>query len=132
MYFCVRHLSDQKNSQKHRIKNLSEENAITKVFTVKDPATGQSHETTVKDYFLSKYNKQVRYPELPLLVTRDGMFPMELCFTAPNERYKEALQGNQTADFIKFATSPALVRKNQIMDNVKVKLIVCSKCSLIY
>ena len=44
---------------------------------------------------------------------------MELCFTACGERYKEVLQGQETADFINFATSPAHVRKIQIMDNVK-------------
>ncbi|KAI9833531.1 MAG: hypothetical protein M1826_007145 [Phylliscum demangeonii] len=35
------------------------------------------------------------------------------------ERYKEPLQGAETADFIKFATAPAFVRREQITENVK-------------
>ena len=35
------------------------------------------------------------------------------------ERYKEVLQGTETADFIKFATAPANVRQQQITANVE-------------
>ena len=119
MYFSVKHLSEAKNSQKRRIQRLSDLNALTMEFAVKDAGANQEQKTNVNDYFMKKYNIRLAYPQLPLLVTRDGMFPMELCFTSPNERYKQPLQGAETADFIKFATSPAFVREKQIIDNVK-------------
>ena len=119
MFFRVKHLDAQRNSQKNRVQKLSEKNALTTVFRTEEPGTGQSYETNVRDYFARKYNIQLRYPELPLLVTRNGMFPMELTFSAPNERYKQPLQGSATADFIKFATSPAHVRQTHILENVK-------------
>ena len=119
MFFRVKHLGEHKNSQKFRVQKVSEQNAITNVFRVEEPGTGQSFETNVRDYYARKYNVQLKYPELPLLLTRNGMFPMELTFSAPNERYKQPLQGPATADFIKFATSPAHVRSNHILENVK-------------
>lgn len=119
IYFCVKHLSDQGNAHKKRIQKLSENNALTKVFTVTEAGTGQEYQTNVKDYFSKKYGIRLSYPDLPLLVSQKGMFPMEVCFTAPDERYKEALQGAATADFIKFATSPATIREKQIIDNVR-------------
>lgn len=53
------------------------------------------------------------------MVTNAGLFPLELVYTAPNEFYKEQLQGAETADFIKWASSPCFVRYAQIMSNVE-------------
>ena len=73
----------------------------------------------MNDYFWEKHGKRLRHPQLPLVVHRDACFPLELCFTAQNERFKQPLQGAQTSDFIKFATSPAYTRQKQIMENVR-------------
>jgi eukaryotic translation initiation factor 2C len=49
--------------------------------------------------------------------------PLHACllidFPLQGERFKEPLQGAETADFIKFATSPATIRAQQITENVK-------------
>jgi len=119
MYFVVRHLNTVKNARKMKIQRLSPEGARTTTFEELDRATAQSAVTSVESYFQRKYAITIRYPHVPLVVSKDGMFPMELCFTPHGERYKEALQGQETADFIKWATSPAFVRMQQITDNVK-------------
>ena len=33
-------------------------------------------------YFSSTYNIDLKYPKLPLADTKDGSFPLELCFSA--------------------------------------------------
>ena len=70
-------------------------------------------------YYERKYSLRLRYPQLPLAVTNFGLFPLELCYTSSGERYKEQLQGAETADFIRWATAPAFVRSQQIMANVE-------------
>lgn len=70
-------------------------------------------------YYERKYSLILRYPKLPLAVTNSGSFPLELCYTSSGERYKEPLQGAETADFIRWATAPAFVRSQQILANVE-------------
>ena len=119
MFISVRHLSEARNAKKIRIQKLDARGAQGLIFQETDRVTGKNQETSVYDYFKRKYNIALRYPDLPLFLTKDGAFPMELCFSSDGERYKEPLQGPETADFIKWATSPAFVRSSQIMDNVK-------------
>ena len=119
MFFVVRHLNTVKNARKMKVQRLSPEGARSTKFEELDRATGQFAITTVESYFQRKYNITLKYPNVPLVVSKDGMFPMELCYTPHGERYKEPLQGQETADFIKWATSPAFVRMQQITDNVK-------------
>lgn len=119
MFFVVRHLNSVKNAKKMKIQRLSPEGARLTTFEELDRATGKSAVTTVESYFQRKYGIIIKYPHIPLVVSKDGMFPMELCYTPYGERYKEALQGQETSDFIKWATSPAFVRLRQITDNVK-------------
>ncbi|MCJ1398779.1 hypothetical protein MMC11_001980 [Xylographa trunciseda] len=102
-----------------RIQRLSPNGAQDTIFKELDRISGQSAMTTVQSYFQRKYNITLKYPDIPMLVCKDGSFPLELCYTPEGERYKEPLQGQETADFIKWATSPAYVRAQQIIDNVK-------------
>ena len=109
LFFVVRHLNTVKNAKKMRIQRLTAEGARTTTFEEVNHATGQAGVTSVESYFSRKYNVRLQYLDVPLIVSRDGMFPMELCFTPRGERYKEALQGKENADFIKWATSPVFV-----------------------
>lgn len=101
MVFVVKHLNPSKNEQKMRVKMVTSKSAAESSFEEMDRITGQSQTISVEQYFKRKYNISLRYPRLPLLSCREGLFPMELCFTASGERYKEPLQGAETADFIK-------------------------------
>ena len=105
MFVNVRHLSESRNSNKMRIQKLNSQGARGLTFQALNRETGQSLTTSVFDYFQTRYSITLQYPDLPLLITRDGAFPMELCFSAAGERYKEALQGAETADFIKWVST---------------------------
>ena len=101
MFFSVRHLNTGRNERKMRVLRVSFQGAQETEFEEQDHASGQAALTTVHDYFLRKYRINLQFPRLPLLIFKEGHFPMELCFTASGERYKEALQGQETADFIR-------------------------------
>ncbi|MCJ1478569.1 hypothetical protein MMC13_007250 [Lambiella insularis] len=119
MFFVVKHLNSVRNAKKIKIQRLSIAGSRETTFEEKNISSGTTAITSVYEYFRRKYNITLRYPDLPLLVSTSGMFPMELCYTPHSERYKEALQGTETADFIKFATTPAYIRAEHIMQNVK-------------
>ena len=93
IFINVRHLNEARNTRKMRITRLSGSGAKETTFEQQDREKGISVMTSVYNYFNDKYNITIQYPDLPLVVTKDGSFPMELCFTASGERYKEALQG---------------------------------------
>ena len=95
MFINVKHLSAARNVKKMRIQRIVRQGARETTFEMQNRETGQSSITSVADYFREKYNIALQFPNLPLLDCKDGMFPMELCFTAHGERYKEALQGEQ-------------------------------------
>ncbi|KAI9812851.1 MAG: hypothetical protein M1832_006472 [Thelocarpon impressellum] len=113
MFFNVKHLKTARNARKVKITRWSVQDAYqirhTHAFLL----------LKLLGHFRTAYNITLKYPKLPLVVTKDGHFPVELCYSAPGERYKETLQGAETSDFIRFATAPAFVRFQQIAENVK-------------
>ncbi|OBT88213.1 hypothetical protein VE02_02429 [Pseudogymnoascus sp. 03VT05] len=119
-FFNIRHLTSAKKDKKIRLTGFSQRNAIESTF---EERVGDDESTTkltsVSDYFERKYGIKLQFPRLPLASTRFGDFPLEVCFSADGERYKEVLQGQETADFIKFATAPAYERKNQIQHGLR-------------
>ncbi|KAI9821210.1 MAG: hypothetical protein M1827_003944 [Pycnora praestabilis] len=119
IFINVQHLNPWQNAKKMKFQKFSLKDSRETKFDELDHTTGATIRTTVYDYFKRKYNVTLRYPELPLAVTKDGEFPLELCYSSAGERFKEPLQGTETADFIKFATAPAFVRAQQITENVK-------------
>ena len=94
MFFVVRHLNTVRNAKKMRVQRLSTHGARDTTFEELDRLSGQSAITTVESYFKRKYDITLQYPSVPLLVCKDGSFPLELCYTPEGERYKEPLQGN--------------------------------------
>ncbi|ELR04129.1 hypothetical protein VC83_02051 [Pseudogymnoascus destructans] len=119
-FFNIRHLTSSKKDKKIRLTGFSQRNAMESTFEERagdDESTTQT--TSVSDYFERKYNIKLQFPRLPLASTRFGDFPLEVCFSADGERYKEVLQGQETADFIKFATAPAYERKKQIQHGLR-------------
>ena len=119
MLFSVRHLGEAKKTKKFRVQGLSTRDASETKFDLNDPSTGSIRTISVLDYFHIRYETRLRYPNIPLLKTRAGDFPCELAYSVHGERYGLPLQGRETADFIKFATSPAFVRAAAITDNAK-------------
>ena len=81
--------------------------------------------TSVFDYFKSKYNITLRYPDLPCLkIGRQGsLIPMELCNIVRGQRKQAKLTARQTQQMICHTALPAPLRQQKI-----VKLINSSKC----
>lgn len=117
LFFNVRHLSERRNARKIGLRKWTQGSANQMAFDFQNQ--GQTQRISVANYFQLKYNITLRYPRIPMADTKDGWIPLELCWSASGERFKEPLQGAETADFIKFATAPASVRQQQIMESVK-------------
>lgn len=114
MFFAVRHLTTGRNERKMRVMRISVQGSRETEFEEQDCDSGRAALTTVYDYFMRKYQISLRFANLPLLICKEGHFPMELCLTAAGERYKEPLNGPETSDFIRFATAPANIRSQQV------------------
>lgn len=101
MFFSVRHLNTARNERKMRVIRVSLQGAKEAEFEEQDYGSGRTAPTTVYDYFKRKYHINLQLPDLPLLICKEGHFPMELCFTASGERFRDTLPGPETADFIR-------------------------------
>lgn len=101
-FFNIRHLTSSKKDKKIRLNGFSQQNAIETTFDERIGDGESTKSTSISDYFSRKYDIKLQFPRLPLASTRFGEFPLEVCFSADGERYKEVLQGQETADFIKY------------------------------
>ncbi|KAJ2899932.1 hypothetical protein MKZ38_002731 [Zalerion maritima] len=74
---------------------------------------------SIREYFLEKYNTTLDYPNWPVVVTsKQGIFPVEVCHIAPDQRYTFKLTPDQTSKMITFAVTKPPARRNDIMRNV--------------
>jgi eukaryotic translation initiation factor 2C len=71
---------------------------------------------TVAQYFKTKYNVSLQFPNLPLveMTKKDVMYPMEFLHLIENQRYPFKLDETQTANMIKFAVTRPEVRNAAI------------------
>lgn len=73
-----------------RVSSIAENNAENTSFMMKDDKG--EREVTVAEYFLLQYNIKLKYPRLPLVVSKrfkhESFFPMELLRIAPGQRIK--------------------------------------------
>ncbi|KAH0563129.1 hypothetical protein GP486_002298 [Trichoglossum hirsutum] len=136
--FYVKHRGAANSTKLHRIEGFTPYNvtALTFIFDVRDKVTKKVYETTVKDYFLRKYQISLRHPDLPLVrAGRSGYFPMELCTIAENQRYPFKLGPEQvfhhhaanrpsftntfkTSSMIRFAVTRPPQRMKHINDGI--------------
>lgn len=79
------------------ITRVSNKNAKTHMFDVKNKETGKVTTESVFSYYQTKYNVRIDKWQLPLLETqkRDVMFPMELAIMAPAQQYPFKLNETQ-------------------------------------
>ncbi|KAE8440738.1 hypothetical protein EG329_006633 [Mollisiaceae sp. DMI_Dod_QoI] len=110
--FTVKHRGKQDDGKLYSIKKFTFEpkdggsHAKNTFFKLKNRTTNTEEDISVYDYFRRTYNISIQMWDLPLIVTdRAGMFPMELCTLAPNQRYNFKLSPEQTAAMIKFAVT---------------------------
>ena len=102
------------------IKDLCVDNARDHILEITDRTTQKVTKQSVEQYFRSKYNVNLQYPQLPLVIMTKAfrkvqvMFPMEFCHIIENQRYPFKLDETQTANMIKFAVSPPARREAAI------------------
>jgi eukaryotic translation initiation factor 2C len=111
MRFVVKHIPGQ-NDRKIKFIGWSSKDSRNTMFE-RQSETG-TESTSVFDYFKSKYGILDGFSSLPLVHSMRGDFPLQVCYSAADERYRSVLEGAETADFIRFATAPATVRRQQI------------------
>lgn len=98
-----------------RIQEVSQRNALETHFRV------DGEEMPVDEYFKFRYNYQLKYPHLPLLIvgapTRKDKpsMPMEVCSIVEGQYYIKSLRDRQTASMIKVANMKPRERSKQIV-----------------
>lgn len=81
-----------------KIQRVSNFTARTYKFDVVDRKAGTTQkDITVEQYFKSKYNLALQFPELPLLETskKGVLYPMECCVMAKGQKYPFKLDEQQ-------------------------------------
>lgn len=98
------------------IKDFSVQNAQQYMLDMKDAGKPTGQKQSVAQYFKTKYNVSLQYPNLPLVeMTKKGVvYPMELLHVIENQRYAFKLDETQTANTIKFAVTRPDVRNSSI------------------
>lgn len=106
-----------------KIFRIHHTDANTATFDCKDPATGETKEISVREYFKRKYNYQLHSPALPVVeMTKKGvLYPMECVEIAGLQKYNHKLDDRQTADMLKIAVRRPEIRFGDI-SNAKNKL----------
>lgn len=96
---------------KQRVSGLSDKSSKEEKFPLEDGKM-----ISVFDYFKSKYNITLRYPDLPCLKVgqRGNLIPMELCNIMQGQRRQGRLTPNQTREMIRYTALPAPQRQQEI------------------
>jgi len=120
--FVVRHRGCTNPTKVWKVHRISEMSARTYKFDLRDRSTNTViPNTSVFDYYMRRYNVHLEYPDLPVVeTTKKGVvYPLELCFMIPAQRYPYKLDERQTAFMIKFAVTRPAQRKESIQDGLR-------------
>ena len=99
------------------IRDFLLQNATEYIIEIKDRETGQiTSKQSVAQYFKSKYNVTLQYPNFPLveMTKKNVLYPIEVLNLTENQRYPLKLDETQTANMIKFAVSRPEIRSKAI------------------
>ena len=70
------------NTKMHSLDAISSFTACTKMFSITRDS-GDIEQISVKEYVLKNYNLKLKYPDMPLIESKRGCFPMEVCYICP-------------------------------------------------
>ncbi|KAJ1914760.1 hypothetical protein H4219_004640 [Mycoemilia scoparia] len=107
-----------KSRRNFKVMGLSAESAKALKFELSDNnGGGKGKMTSVADYFAKKYNMRLRFPELPCIDIKKGVYvPMEVCSVVSGQRYKKRLDPYQTENMIKFTCQRPRDREEKIYE----------------
>jgi eukaryotic translation initiation factor 2C len=125
-FYCMHRAQDQDGSPRkvYTIEGYESKSARDSKFERKrrtsDGSEAPPRSISVADYYYEAYNIRLRYPGLPPVRTKkkNELYPMELCYVVPAQRYPFKLDEKQTADMIKFTVQRPRDRLNMINGNV--------------
>ena len=120
--FTVKHRGCTNPTKLWKVHRISEKTARTYTFDLRDRKTNTViPNTSVFDYYKKRYNVHLEWPDMPVVeTTKKGVvYPLELCFMAPGQRYPYKLDEKQTAAMIKFAVTRPEQRKQAIRDGLR-------------
>ncbi|XP_059288312.1 protein argonaute 2 [Lycium ferocissimum] len=112
-------------SQKFLIKQLTQRNTRDLDFTLEDPeGKDPPRKVSLVDYFRDKYQREIRYKDLPSLDLGKGSkinyVPMEFCVLVEGQRYPKEHLDKDTALFLKnISLARPLDRRQTICEMVR-------------
>ncbi|KAL9128364.1 MAG: hypothetical protein Q9217_002943 [Psora testacea] len=114
--FYIKHRGRGESTKLHTLMRISSKTSDTYKFDYTDRETGKVENMSIAKYFQKKYNVRLQCPWLPVLETAKSgeVYPMELAYMAPGQRYLYKLNEDQTSKMIKFAVSRPAQRKQAI------------------
>jgi eukaryotic translation initiation factor 2C len=82
---------------------------------------GTESEITVENYFKETYHIKLRFPMQPcVVIAKNTLLPLELCFVVQGQRYGKKLDKQQTTDMISFTCQPPRSRANIIKQGLQI------------
>ena len=119
--FYVKHLrqKDETTIRPRKLDRIVRDTARSFTFEYKSPGTKISQRISVFEYFLRRYNITLQYPDIPMIVSRDSYFPMEVCYITPMQKFTIALEHVQTTEMIKLAAMQPGERRDEIISRTK-------------
>ncbi|CAN4080330.1 unnamed protein product [Withania somnifera] len=120
-------VTHRRASQKFLIKQLTGRKTRDLTFPLDDPeGKGPQREVFVVDYFRDKYQREIRYKDLPSLDIgkgdRKNYVPMEFCVLVEGQRYPKEHLDRETALFLKnISLARPLERKQTICEMVRAR-----------
>ncbi|KAL9051832.1 MAG: hypothetical protein Q9162_005773 [Coniocarpon cinnabarinum] len=99
---------DEKNPDSYIIDKFIMKNAQEQRIELKGDNGQQSQWVSIENYFQTRYQCRLQYPQLPVVKMTKGQntyIPMELCRITENQRYGFKLSDKQTSEMIKFAVT---------------------------
>lgn len=115
----------RRSSQKFLIKELTPRNTRDLTFPLEDPeGKDPPRDVFLVDYFRDKYQREIRYKDLPSLDIgkggRKNYVPMEFCVLVEGQRYPKEHLDRDTALFLKnISLARPLERKDSICEMVR-------------
>ncbi|KAK4361420.1 hypothetical protein RND71_020372 [Anisodus tanguticus] len=118
-------VTHRRTNQKFHVKGLTQRNTRELDFTLEDPeGKDPPRKVFLVDYFRDKYQREIRYKDLPSLDLGKGdkinHVPMELCVLVEGQRYPKEHLDRDTALFLKnISLARPLERRQTICQMVR-------------
>lgn len=118
-------VNHRKNKQKLTIVGLSKEDTINVTFNIIDQEGKEPHrETSIVDYFMEKYEKEIRHVNIPCLdLGKYGLVPMEFCDLVEGPIYPKGGLHKDQASWASWLKRLSIISPQQRRNNINTMII---------